>query len=48
MGCWSLMGIRDFSKEWRYWEKYYEAKGCSFNKVLKLTYKKMRKLYGVE
>jgi hypothetical protein len=33
--------IADRSKEWKYWTKYYEDKGCSYNKVLKLVYKKM-------
>lgn len=37
---------RNLSKEWKYWENYYKNKGCSYNKILKLSHNKMRKLYG--
>jgi len=37
---------KNLSKEWAYWRKYYRDKGCSWNKIEKLTFKKMRK-YGV-
>ena len=39
--------IRNLSKEWKYWRKYYESKGLGWNKVNKLTCKKMRKLYHI-
>jgi len=33
----------NMSKLWKYWENYYKAKGCSYNKILKLTHRKMSK-----
>lgn len=34
------------SKEWTYWQKYYEDMGCGYNKVMTLSYRKMNKLYS--
>jgi len=31
------------SKEWAYWTAYYEAMGLGYNKVMKLTHRRMKK-----
>ena len=38
---------RNLSQEWEYWREHYRRKGCGGWKLLKLTHRKMRKLYGV-
>ena len=41
------VGWKNLSKEWELWKKYYRDKGLSELRVIELTHRKMRKLYGV-
>ncbi len=38
---------KDLSKEWAYWRNHYKNKGCGYNKVGILTFRKMRKLHRI-